>query len=273
MESVIEQDISLYRTLPRIDFATRADWRQQHILLKVAFPLDLRTTLARSEIQYGSIVRPTHSNTSWDQARFETVAHRWVDLSESDYGVALLNDGRYGHDIHESVVRLTILRSPTSPDPNADQGAHEVTFSLLPHLGAWPAGEVIAHGYALNRPLRVARQAQGTAIPPALFTVAEQAVILEAVKRAADSDGLIVRLYESTGSRVLASITCAYEVEQVIETDLLERPLEAGVSPAFDLWQASVVASHDAPAVTPSGWSCQFRPFEIRTFRVTLRHS
>ncbi len=209
--SSIMQDISLYRDLPRIDFVTRIEWHEHHILLKVAFPLDLRATEARSEIQYGSLTRPTHTNTSWDQARFETVAHRWVDLSEGDYGVALLNDGRYGHDIHANVIRLTILRSPTSPDPNADQGIHDVTFSLLPHLGAWPSGDVVAHGYALNRPLRIVRPAQPladgdatlpVAAPPApLVQVEGTAVIIEAVKRAAESDDLIVRLYESTGSR------------------------------------------------------------------------
>ncbi|HKT39177.1 MAG TPA: glycoside hydrolase family 38 C-terminal domain-containing protein, partial [Ktedonobacterales bacterium] len=283
LASVIEQDVSLYGGLPRIDFATRADWGEHHLLLKVAFPLDLRVTQARSEIQYGSISRPTHQNTSWDQARFETVAHRWVDLSEGDYGVALLNDGRYGHDIHENVVRLSVLRSPTTPDPDADQGEHEVTFSLMPHLGAWPAGEVIAHGYALNRPPRLIRptasQPASASSEPApahaprpLFAVdAPAAVIVEAVKRAAEGDELVVRLYESTGSRAVTRVTCAHPITSVVETDLLERPLAQGVSPAYDLWQASPVASHDAPEIEGDGWRCQFRPFEIRTFRVTLR--
>ncbi|MGH2505524.1 MAG: glycosyl hydrolase-related protein, partial [Ktedonobacterales bacterium] len=206
----------------------------------------------------------------------------WVELSEGEYGVALLNDVRYGHDIRESVVRLTVLRSPTSPDPDADQGAHEVTFSLLPHLGAWPAGDVVAHGYALNRPLRLirpTREAQDAkwqltahaSAPPTLFAVDGSGVIIEAVKRAAEGDDLIVRLYESTGSRVAAQITCAYPIASVVETDLLERPLTPESSPAFDLWQASPVASHDAPAMRERGWTCQFRPFEVRTFRVRLR--
>ncbi|HZC05570.1 MAG TPA: glycoside hydrolase family 38 C-terminal domain-containing protein, partial [Ktedonobacterales bacterium] len=278
LNSVIEQDISLTHNSPRVDFVTHVDWHEHNLLLKVAFPLDMRVTHARSEIQYGSIARPTHSNTSWDQARFETVAHRWVDLSEGDYGVALLNDGRYGHDIHESVVRLTVLRSPTVPDPEADQGAHDVTFSLLPHLGAWPSGEVVAHGYALNRPLRVIRpQREGAstnqpAPPLPLFSVEGSAAIIEAVKRAAEGDDLIVRVYESTGSRAEVKAQCAYPIERIVETDLLERPLSEGVSPAFDLWEASPVASHDMPQLHETGWRCQLRPFEIRTFRVTLRH-
>ncbi len=280
--SVVEQEISLYRSDARVVLATRADWHERHLLLKVAIPLDLRVPAARSEIQYGSVSRPTHCNTSWDQARFETVAHRWVDLSESDYGVALLNDGRYGHDIHQSVVRLTVLRSPTWPDPEADQGEHEVTFSLLPHEGAWPAGDVIAYGYALNRPLRIVRPSQESmvqtetslttslAAPQPLFRVHGATVILEALKRAAEGDDLIVRLYEATGSRSVVTIRGALPLAQVIECDLLERPLTAETSPAYDLWRASLAASHDAPVVSENGWSCQFRPFEIRTFRVSL---
>lgn len=277
--SVIEQDISLYRDLPRIDFATRIEWRDHHFLLKAAFPLDLRVTHARSEIQYGSISRPTHTNTSWDTARFETVAHRWVDLSETGYGVALLNDGRYGHDIHGAVIRISLLRSPTTPDPNADQGVQELTYSLLPHPGAWPSGEVVAHGYMLNRPLRLiapqrkrkASSAQST--PQPLFWVETGAVVVEAVKRASEGDELIVRMYEPWGSRTKVAVRCSLPVERVIETDLLERPLTAEASPAYPAWLESRAASHDAPEAREDGWSCHFRPFEIRTFRVTTRRT
>jgi alpha-mannosidase len=271
LSSVIEQDISLHSTLWRIDFATRASWHERHLLLKAAFPLDLRATQARSEIQYGFITRPTHANTSWDEARFETVAHRWVDLCESGYGVALLNDGRYGHDIHGSTIRLTILRSPTSPDPDADQGPHEVTFSLLPYTTLFDASRVfhvVAHGYALNRPLR-ALPGRGVA-PAPLFSVDGEQVIIEAIKRAAEGDDLTVRLYEAIGSRALARVACAYPLARVVECDLLERPLDAASSPAYDLWRDSPAASHDAPQVSGSEWTCAFRPFEIRTFRVTL---
>ncbi|HEX8732375.1 MAG TPA: glycoside hydrolase family 38 C-terminal domain-containing protein, partial [Ktedonobacterales bacterium] len=276
-QSVIEQNISLCRDQPRIDFATHIDWHEHHVLLKAAFPLDVRVTQARSEIQYGSIARPTHRNTSWDAARFETVAHRWVDLSESGYGVALLNDGRYGHDIQGSVVRLSLLRSPTFPDPEADQGAHDVVYSLLPHLGAWPQGDVVAHGYALNRPLRVVAPLrddspdEASDAPQPLFWLKDGAVVLEAVKRAAEGDDLIVRLYEWAGSRASASIHCALPIERVVEADLLERPLTAEASPAHADWLVSRAASHDAPAPRADGWTCAFRPFEIRTFRVTLR--
>ncbi|HEX9036877.1 MAG TPA: alpha-mannosidase [Ktedonobacterales bacterium] len=301
LNSVITQDISLYRDSPRIDFATHIDWHEHHLLLKVAFPLDLRVTEARSEIQYGSITRPTHRNTSWDEARFETAAHRWVDLSEVAYGVALLNDGKYGYDIHDATIRLTLLRSPTLPDPNTDQGAHDVTYSLLPHPGAWPAGEVVEHGYALNRPpmfiFRAVEDdsvaAQPATSPRALFTLRNAGAVIEAIKRSADGEGLMVRVYEATGARHAAHISSSVPLASVIETDLLERPMRE--SPAFDLWRDSPVASHDEPQLdrepqadqdsshlaahrrqaprsehTARGWSFALRPFEVRTFRVIL---
>jgi alpha-mannosidase len=281
LNSVITQDISLYRENARIDFATHIEWQEHHLLLKVAFPLDLRVTEARSEIQYGSITRPTHRNTSWDEARFETVAHRWVDLSETGYGVALLNDSKYGHDIRDTTIRLSLLRSPTLPDPNADQGSHDITYSLLPHLGAWPDGDVIAHGYALNRPLRafppssnaISGATQSLGLLEPLFITDTPGAVIEAIKRAADGDALIVRVYEANGARRIAHVRSSLPLSGVIETDLLERPLRKDESPAYDLWLESHVASHDAPQIDSPGshdWLFTLRPYEIRTFRVDL---
>lgn len=281
--SAIQQTISLDRGSPRLDFATRIDWHERHLLLKVAFPLDLRVTEARSEIQYGSIARPAHRNTSWDEARFETVAHRWVDLSEQGYGVALLNDGKYGHDIHDATIRLSLLRSPTYPDPEADQGAHDITYSLLPHLGEGARPEIITHAYALNRPPVVyAPETDGQATgegqaqaPEPLFSSQRAGVVIEAVKRAADGDDLIVRVYEAIGARHASSVRCCLPVTVVVETDLLERPLHEGASPAYDLWRESRAASHDAPLLEPTDahvWTFALRPYEVRTFRVTLTH-
>ena len=272
--SVVEQDISVYRSIPRIDFATRIDWHEHHLLLKVAFPLDLRVTSARSEIQYGSIERPTHRNTSWDVARFEICAHRWVDLSEADYGVALLNDGRYGHDIHDSTLRLSLLRSPTFPDPDADQGEHNVTYSLYPHMGDWRAGGTVAAGYALNRPVQLVPLGKAQT-PPAFFTVAPSQAVIETVKRAAEGDDLILRLFEAHGGRCQAKIQAPFPLAAIAECDLLERPLVAdgaNASPTYADWLASPVASHDAPQQTNAeNFTCELRPFEVRTFRLTLR--
>ncbi len=131
------QRISLSHNSPRLDFDTTIDWHERHILLKVAFPVDVLSPQATYEIQWGNVQRPTHRNTSWDWARFETCAQKWVDLSEGDYGVSLLNDCKYGHDIQDNVMRLSLLRSPTMPDPEADQGEHRFAYSLLPHAGGW----------------------------------------------------------------------------------------------------------------------------------------
>jgi alpha-mannosidase len=314
--AIVTQDISLYHAIPRIDFATRIDWQARHRLLKAAFPLDLRVTRATFEAQYGAVERPTHRNTSWDQARFEVWAHRWVDLSESDYGVSLLNDGRYGHDVHDSTLRISLARGPTYPDPHADEGAHVVTYSLYPHLGDWRAGGTVAAAYALNRPVRtaspnplppVAQLGDGDAsplagsppcarggvaagIPPlipaafsgkaargvhgvsaaGLFAATPERVVIEAVKRAADGEGLIVRLYEAHGGRCTARVRSALPLAAVAECDLLERPLTPAASPAYAAWRASPAASHDAPQWDERGWACALRPFEVRSFRLRL---
>lgn len=278
--SSVTQVISLTATAAHLTFATRIDWHHRHLLLKAAFPLDVRARSATFETQFGAIARPTTRNTSWESAQFEVPAHRWADLSEADYGVSLLNDGRYGHDAHESTLRLTLLRSPAAPDPQADQGISEVTYRLLPHRGDWRA-DTLAAAYALNA-LALTHSVSGEAEaepaqPPApageptsLFRVAstDQGVVISAIKRAADGDGLIVRVYQGTGARVWARLEALSPVERVIECDLLERPLTPEESPAYALWAASAVATHEPPSVDPAGWNFQLRPFEVRTFRV-----
>ncbi|MEX2540989.1 MAG: alpha-mannosidase, partial [Trueperaceae bacterium] len=154
LDSTVTQDLTVYAHEPRIDFVTEVDWRESQILLKAAFPTSVRANRATFDIQFGNIERPTHWNTSWDWARFEVVGHKWADLSEGNYGVALLNDCKYGHDVKDNVMRLTLIKSPISPDPQADKGRHRFTYALLPHAGTWREGEVLPHGYALNLPLR-----------------------------------------------------------------------------------------------------------------------
>ncbi len=151
----------------RIDIQTEVDWREREKILKAAFPLDVHADRAAAEIQFGHVHRPTHTNTSWDAARFEVYAHRWVHVGEPGYGVALITDSTYGHDVGRTTrdgtrgpggttttVRLSLLRAPASPDPDADQGPHRFGYALLP--GASVA-DAVAHGYALNLPLRVVR--------------------------------------------------------------------------------------------------------------------
>ncbi|MDO8945281.1 MAG: alpha-mannosidase [Desulfobacterales bacterium] len=155
LNSTLVQRISLSAFSPRLDFETSVDWRERHIFLKTAFPVDVLASEASYEIQWGNVQRPTHRNTSWDWARFETCAQKWVDLSEGGYGVSLLNDSKYGHDIRDNVLRLSLLRAPTNPDPDADQGEHHFTYSLYPHAGGWDENTP-AQAYFLNDPLIVA---------------------------------------------------------------------------------------------------------------------
>ena len=152
LNSEYTQRISLSHNSPQLDVATTIDWRERHIFLKVAFPVDVLSPTATYEIQWGNTERPTHRNTSWDWARFETCAQKWVDLSEGGYGVSLLNDCKYGHDIRDNVIRLSLLRGPTQPDPTADLGEHRFAYSLLPHAGRWDEATVAA-AYALNDPI------------------------------------------------------------------------------------------------------------------------
>ena len=228
LNSHYTQRISLSHNSPRLDFDTYIEWNERHILLKVAFPLNVLAPNATYEIQWGNVQRPTHHNTSWDWARFETCAHKWVDLSEGNYGVSLLNDCKYGHDIHDHVIRLTLLRSPTRPDPTADFGEHEFKYSLYPHPGSWNE-ETQREAYLLNDPILVYRSngtGQGlenqVSTLQSLLSVSSPSVIIETIKRAEDGDGVIVRLYESQRKRGPVQVHAGFAVQAAWETNLLE---------------------------------------------------
>ena len=154
LNSEFIQIISLEYDSPCLNFDSKINWKERKILLKVSFPVDVLSPMATYEIQWGNVERPTHWNTSWDWVRFETSAQKWVDLSEGGYGVSLMNDCKYGHDIRDNVIRLTLLRGTTAPDVNADIGEHRFAYGLLPHTGRWNE-KTIASAYALNDPLIV----------------------------------------------------------------------------------------------------------------------
>ncbi|KAA3663524.1 MAG: alpha-mannosidase [Chloroflexi bacterium] len=220
--SILVQHVTLCRGERRIDFDTWVDWRERFVLLKVAFPVDVLSPVATFDVQWGNVQRPTHRNTSWDWARFESCAHKWVDLSEGDYGVSLLNDCKYGHDIQDNVMRLTLLRSPSHPDPNADQGEHRFTYSLLPHVGDWRA-ETAVSAYALNNPLILRRVTGGDGtLSASLLSVNVNNVIIETVKQAEDGNGLIVRLYENERSRGPVTVTTSFPIRAAYRCNLLE---------------------------------------------------
>ncbi|MCB9155288.1 MAG: alpha-mannosidase [Caldilineae bacterium] len=228
LNSTLVQHVSLAHNSPRLDFDTTIDWRERHILLKVAFPVDVLAPTATHEIQWGNVERPTHRNTSWDWARFETCAHKWVDLSEGDYGVSLLNDCKYGYDVRGNVIRLSLLRSPTIPDGEADQGEHHFVYSLLPHAGGWEAG-VIPEAYCLNDPILVSRieasDRTDAGSPLKLLPLVScdsPNIVLETIKQAENGRGVIVRLYESQRRRGWATLTASFPLKAVEHTNLLE---------------------------------------------------
>ncbi|MBC7549801.1 MAG: alpha-mannosidase, partial [Cellulomonas sp.] len=256
--SHVVQLISLAAGARSIDLALSIDWHERQKLLKLAFPLDLHAERAASEIQFGHVYRATHANTSWDAARFETCAHRWVHVGEPGYGVAVANDSTYGHDITRdtdagghsaTTVRLSLLRAAVFPDPAADQGEHALRVSI--RVGA-TIGDAVAEGYRLNLPLRTMAGVTTARIDP-LFDVDNPAVVFEADKLAEDRSGdVVVRLYEAHGGRATARIIRRFDATDVTETDLLERP-RAGPRAAF---------SADGDALV-----LELRPFQLVTLR------
>jgi alpha-mannosidase len=239
--STIVQSVRLWSNSPRIDFHTRFDWHDRRILLRARFPLAVRAESATFECAFGVHHRPTHANTSWDAAKFEVAAHRFVDLSEPGYGAALLNDGRYGCHARGHELALSLLKSPILPDKLADEGAQELIYSLLPHAGDWIAGGVLAEAEDLNRPLFHA-PVRARDAEHRFLKVHGGEVALGALKPAEDGDGLILRVYESTGARGPIAI---------------DPPEGWAIAGEVNLLEDAIAAPAD-----------QIRPFEIRSWRL-----
>jgi alpha-mannosidase len=225
--STFIQDITLNAGSPRVDVHLQADWHEHHILLKVAFPLSARSDKATFEIPYGTVERPTTRNTPAEKAQFEVPALRWADLSDATHGFSLLNDSKYGYDAKDNVLRLSLLRGPEWPDPNADQGHHEFRYSLYPHAGTWKEALTVRQGYELNYPLMtaVSTQHQGTLSPLwSLFSTQEDNVVITAVKEAADGSGIVVRFYEWEGKNGNVHLHVPKPATVAWQTNLVEQP-------------------------------------------------
>jgi alpha-mannosidase len=258
--STVEQVITLGAGTVEID--TVVDWHEREKILKAAFPLDVRADRSAAETQFGHVYRNTHSNTSWDAARFEICAHRWIHVAEPGWGAAVVNDSTYGHDVTSTVrpddggttttVRLSLLRAPRFPDPETDQGEHRFRYALVP--GA-TIGQAVRAGYRINLP---ARRVPGDAVVVPLVTVessaGDDAVVVEAVKLADDRSGdVIVRLYEALGGRASATLTVNFPLGGAVVTDLLERVL--------------------TPSETTGGAvAITLRPFQVVTLRLIPRN-
>lgn len=258
MNSEIEQKITVYNDIPRVDFDFDADWNEHHLFVKTAFPVDILSDKATYEIQYGAVERPTHMNTSWDEAKFEVCAHKWADYSEYGYGVALMNDCKYGHDIHDGVMKLSLIKCGTYPNPTADIGHHHAKYSLMPHAGRWQEAGIANEAYAFNCPL-IAVKAEGNGTLPVSYSFAgasDSGIILTVAKEACDNEDFIIRAYESQGKRTKTDLTFGFEVQSVAEVGMMEQ----------DVIEELTVSTSNAVSKV----SAVFKPFEIKTYRVKL---
>ncbi len=252
-ESTIEQRLILRAGASSLEIENRIDWREREKILKLAMPLDVHADRIAAETQFGHLYRPTHTNTSWDAARFEACQHRFVHLAEPGYGVAIANDSTYGYDVSRdtrtdggttTTVRFSLLRAPLFPDPETDQGEHLLRFRIAPGASI---GDAVALGYDLANPVR-AVVAAGPISP--IVTSSDPAVVVETVKLAEDGSGdLVVRLYESRGGRAHTTLTLDGTASAIESTDLLERALP------------------DEPSGAGSSIELPFRAFQLRTIR------
>ena len=235
--SRIAQTYVLCANSRRLDIETEVDWRDRRTLLRTLTPAAVRAQTATFECACGVVQRPTHTNTSWDAAKFEVPGHRFVDVSEPGFGLALLNDAKYGHSARGAVLGLSLVRSPVYPDPLADEGAHAFTYALMPHAGDWHEGGVREQAEDLNQPLLTAPAhglAQGLYAP---IAVAGIAAALSAFKPAEDGEGLVLRVYEPAGSRGAFTISLPAGWRIAGSIDLLEEPAkrDAATHPGMDL--------------------------------------
>ena len=247
--SRVVQHVVFHSTTARVDFETAVDWQEKHKLLKAGFTVDVLAATARHEIQYGHLERPTHENRPADRAQFEICNHKWTDLSESRFGIALLNDCKYGLSVRDGDMRLTLLKSGTHPDPRGDNGQHAFTYSLLPHDSGFSTESVIRPAYELNMPVLATPTTGVPAIGKSLVQIDQTNVIVEVVKMAEDGTGLVIRLYEAERSGTWCNIGFAGNVEHVAETNMLEE-------------------SGKPLTVKNSTVSLYFRPFEIKTLKI-----
>lgn len=255
IDSVVAQRVCLYHHIPRIDFQTKADWKTHHVILKTHFPVDINTTRAAYEIQFGNVERETTNNYSWDTAKFESCGHKWADLSENNSGVSLLNDCKYGYGIKQGDMSLTLIKSGTYPNEDADIGEHEFVYSIYPHAGRWQEAQTVEMAYNLNVPMpakKIGRQKGCGHEFESYLKCDQESCFVEVIKKAEDGNGVIVRMYENKNNQVKAQIRTAYPIAHVYECNLLEENEEE-----------LMINQHTFETV--------FKPYEIKTFRLIFK--
>jgi len=256
------QDITLYASADEVDVVNDIDWHETHVLLKAAFPLAATSNHATYEIPFGSIERSTTRNNSWEKAQFEVPAQRWADLGDGQHGFSLINESKFGYDDAGNVLRLTLLRSPTWPDPEADRGHHHFSYALYPHAGDWKQALTVRHGYEYNyqlQAMQVAAHAGSLPLEHSFVSVQPENVVLTAMKKAEDSDSLIFHAYEWAGKSSNVTFTVPAGATGAVLTNLLEQPLEPP--------QGSPLA------ITGTQLTVPIHPFEILTVRVDYKRA
>ncbi|MBE6732281.1 MAG: alpha-mannosidase [Ruminococcaceae bacterium] len=250
-KSTITQEIILEKDAKRVDFKTHVDWYETQRMLKAAFYPDVLSSKATYEIQFGAIERPTHYNTSYDKAKFEVCGHKWADLSEGNYGVSILNDCKYGYDIKDNRMRITLLRAPTFPDPTGDKGVHDFVYSIYPHTDSWQNASTVKEAYKVNVPMEVftCEDSSDEPVIHSFITVDKKNVIIDTIKGAQDGDGIIVRVYEAEGGRVNTSLKFGFNVKEAIETNLME-------------------VNEKNMEIKDNTVNFRIKPFEVKTFRI-----
>ena len=223
-ESTITQDIILEKDKPTLDFDTTVDWHEREKVLKAEFPVDIRNRNASCEIAHGAAEYPTHYNTCYDQAKFEFCAHKWADLSEGGYGASIINDCKYGYNVHDNMMKITLLRGPICPDPMGDLGMHHFRYSFYPHAGTWRDADTVRLGFEENVRLEgeFIGGTGGNDIGHTYAKLDGESVILDAVKPAQDGRGYIVRMYESETRHCTVKASFELEYSKVIECNLME---------------------------------------------------
>ncbi|WP_051541269.1 glycoside hydrolase family 38 C-terminal domain-containing protein [Caldalkalibacillus mannanilyticus] len=244
------QYVHSYRHTKRLDFETEVLWNARQKLLKVEFPVEIRSTEAIYDIQFGNVKRPTHWNTSWDMARFETVGHKWAALAEPYYGIGLLNNSKYGYSIKNHVLALSLLKGSVYPDPHADLGKHHFTYSLYPFGGIACKHEVEREATYLNSELRVLPGKVKQEFEQCLFSVTSEQVILDTIKKAEDRESIILRLHEMEGSTTRVHIESSYKIRRWREVNMME-------DESYTDYQ-------------PAPLTLSFTPYEIKTIEVEL---
>lgn len=268
MDSTIRQLIHLYEECPRIDFETYVDWKEKQTLMKVQFPTGLHVEEATYDIQFGNVKRPTHQNTSWDMAKFEVCGHKWVDVAQEDYGLSVLNDCKYGHNVEDNIIGLTLIKSGIQPNETTDQEEHYFTYSIFPHKGSWQQAGTAMMAYQMNVPLYGKRvepsqsteQEEGSKVcgnkelyhEESFFRVDQAHVFMETVKRAEDSGELVLRLYSNENRTSTCQISSYLPFESVDSANLMEKerqPIES----------------------KGNTFTIVMKPYELKTFIVSVK--